>query len=160
MNKKLNNKQRIEKFYSYFDRLNGKCWNWKGALCGGKYGAFYDGSKLIRAHRFSYELHKGIIPKNLVVMHACDNMKCVNPSHLSVGTMKDNIQDALKKGRMKVGEAFWCAKTNEETVNKIRAEFRKPFTFSEECKRLGEKYKVGWRTVYHIAKGVTWKHLL
>jgi len=32
-------------------------------------------------------------------MHKCDNRKCVNPSHLKVGTQKENLQDMSNKGR-------------------------------------------------------------
>lgn len=65
-----------------------------------KYGVFYDGEKNVQAHRFSYEINISEIPKGMVVMHSCDNPKCVNPDHLSVGTQLQNIHDAIKKKRL------------------------------------------------------------
>jgi len=50
------------------------------------------------------EKNKGVdIPSNIVIRHTCDNPKCINPEHLISGTQDDNIQDAVKKGRMRRG---------------------------------------------------------
>jgi hypothetical protein len=43
--------------------------------------------------------HKGAIPKGLWVLHHCDNNRCVNLDHLYLGTPKDNLQDAIIRGR-------------------------------------------------------------
>lgn len=43
--------------------------------------------------------HTFISSSKEVVMHSCDNRKCINPGHLSIGTQKDNMQDRSKKGR-------------------------------------------------------------
>jgi len=53
------------------------------------------------AHRVMYEAVYGEIPEGSVVMHTCDNPKCVNPDHLTVGTQIENVQDRDAKGRTK-----------------------------------------------------------
>jgi hypothetical protein len=78
------------------------CWFWSGRPTNAGYGIFQiggKGSRVVSAHRFSYELHKEPIPKGLHIMHSCDNRLCVNPAHLSVGTAKENALDCIAKGR-------------------------------------------------------------
>lgn len=75
------------------------CWLWEGALAG-KYGVIVQDGKNLSAHRYSWELHNGDIPNGLWVLHKCDTPSCVNPDHLFLGTAKDNMQDALRKGRL------------------------------------------------------------
>lgn len=74
------------------------CWEWTAKKVYG-YGYLGLNGKSIRAHRFSWELANGKIPPELFVLHKCDNRKCVKPSHLFLGTQKDNIQDAISKNR-------------------------------------------------------------
>ena len=77
------------------------CHLWTGSTRRG-YGRFYAGPKArnARAHRVALELSLGVpIPSGLVVMHKCDNRRCVNPLHLKVGTQRDNILDMMRKGR-------------------------------------------------------------
>ena len=83
---------------------NSGCWIWMGSL--GKFGygqIMMPGGKPRRAHRISYQVYKGPIPKELDVMHSCDIRCCINPDHLSVGTRKQNMEDALKRGRVARG---------------------------------------------------------
>jgi hypothetical protein len=83
------------------------CWLWTGAQIPKGYGMFWYGGKLGYAHRYSYLVYKGIIPKELHVCHTCDNPSCVNPEHLWLGTNLDNRLDSKTKGRIKKGPAHW-----------------------------------------------------
>ena len=85
-------------FFENIEKTDG-CWNWKGRLARG-YGIFFAG-KLIKAHRFSYLLHKGKIKNKYLICHTCDNSLCVNPEHLYEGTYKDNAQDRERRFRGK-----------------------------------------------------------
>lgn len=101
-------KNRLSSFMDKIEKTK-TCWIWKAASTGFGYGSFRN--KM--AHRESYELFIGEIPKNLWVLHRCDNPPCVNPKHLFLGTLQDNITDMVRKGRSNHGgkhngnSAFW-----------------------------------------------------
>ncbi len=78
-----------------------KCWVWARSITSEGYGRFWFNRKHVGSHRYSWELHNGPIPDGKSVLHHCDNPKCVRPEHLYVGTLKENCQDAIKRGRFK-----------------------------------------------------------
>ncbi len=82
----------------------GKCWVWKGTVNVDGYGYASKKKQGMQgpAHRCSYTLVKGKIPKGMMILHACDYRRCVNPSHLTAGTNQQNQQDRGKKGRRKL----------------------------------------------------------
>jgi hypothetical protein len=75
------------------------CWLWSGRLDKDGYGSLRDGQKMKRAHRVSWEIHHGPIPKGLGVLHKCNNPTCVNPEHLKIGDHKDNMSDRQANGK-------------------------------------------------------------
>jgi predicted XRE-type DNA-binding protein len=85
----------------FFFKINfegeGDCWIWKAATTNG-YGVFHAFGES-KAHRVSYRYFVGDIPEGMVVCHTCDNPLCVNPTHLFLGTQRDNMQDMISKGR-------------------------------------------------------------
>lgn len=51
------------------------------------------------AHRLAWEIYRGPIPEGIQVLHRCDVKRCVRPTHLFLGTQRDNVWDCIKKGR-------------------------------------------------------------
>lgn len=79
-----------------------ECWPWTARVDRRGYGQFkVRQGLLVRAHRVSWELHFGPIPRGAVVRHSCDNPPCVNPAHLALGSHRDNADDREKRGRTK-----------------------------------------------------------
>ena len=82
---------------------NSGCWLWLGTVAGAGYGQFQYGGRLpmgerIGAHRFAFMVWKED-PKGLQVLHRCDVPCCVNPDHLFLGTVTDNMRDMVSKRR-------------------------------------------------------------
>lgn len=75
------------------------CWLWEGCTNKAGYGVLNVHTKQTMAHRFSWSIINGFIPKGMFVCHHCDNPPCVRPDHLFLGTQDDNIHDMIAKGR-------------------------------------------------------------
>lgn len=87
-----------ERFWAKVQKTD-NCWNWLASRGTYGHGVFGFDGKSTAAHRYSYQLHKGIIPEGLLVCHTCDTPGCVNPEHLFLGTYKENMEDMSRKGR-------------------------------------------------------------
>lgn len=97
-------KQVMKKFEKKFveDEISG-CWNWTAYKDRYGYGRFGVNRNPQLAHRVAFMLYIGEITDSLCICHHCDNPGCVNPSHLFLGTIQDNMDDRNKKGRTRGG---------------------------------------------------------
>lgn len=77
------------------------CREWQGARDRDGYGRLAIAGRPWRAHRLAYRLATGSDPGPLMVCHSCDNPACCEPSHLWLGTNRDNQLDCERKGRRK-----------------------------------------------------------
>lgn len=139
-------------FYKFFTpEPNSGCWLWDGRVNRAGYGVLGTNNQKMLAHRFSWEMHRGQIPRGQGVLHHCDNPPCVNPDHLFLGAPIDNVRDMHAKGRARKlrGEQHPSAKLTAAQVDAIRADTRKQ-------RDVAKEYGVGASTISMIRTGKNW----
>lgn len=133
------------------------CWIWTGGRVEG-YGTLRTDDVDELAHRISWRLKNGNIPKKLCVLHKCDTRLCIRPGHLWLGTKAENNADMAKKGRANrpVGVLHPKAKLNDAKIRRIRILREKGWTAMD----LAEKYEVTATTIRQIVNRTAWSHIL
>lgn len=83
-----------ERFWSRVRKTDG-CWLWTGTFGSAGYGMLSRGggrgARSVGAHRAAYELMVGPIPAGLQIDHLCRVRACVNPAHLELVTVRENV---------------------------------------------------------------------
>ncbi len=98
------------------DTLTSSCWLWVGSMYRNGYGKY--GRKGIMAHRIFYTLFREHVPEDMALDHLCKVRRCVNPDHLEIVTLAENIRrgDSLwglnsRKTHCKRGHEFTLKNT-------------------------------------------------
>lgn len=127
------------RFYLSFQTVQSGCWEWtKGRIGSPKclYGMMHINRKNKLAHRISYELHKGEIPEGRLVLHRCDNAKCVNPDHLYLGDAKQNAKDRQDRGRHNIKKVKFT-NYSRDTAQKVLDLRKEGLFFKDIATQLG-----------------------
>lgn len=156
----------VDRFEAKIERcpMSG-CWLWSDAPDDCGYGRLgLPGNQMVKAHRLSYELHRGPIPDGLQVLHSCDTPPCVNPDHLFLGTHDDNMADRERKGRgnyvpppARPGSLHPRARLSENIVLRLRQQVAngEHVNLSVEAPLLG----VAISSLSRALSGRTWTHV-
>jgi hypothetical protein len=164
------------RFWRKVQKSDEGCWIWLSSLNSKGYGRFRDPleprkSKRVFAHRYSWQQTNGSIPDGMLVLHTCDNPKCVRPDHLFLGTHKDNAIDKMIKGRHQATTNPDCYMRGD-ALSEVRRRQPKPprkrghkltrqqaleiQTSPASAKALSVQYNLTESMVYKIRKGSCW----
>lgn len=143
-----------QRFWSHVDKSSEDgCWPWLLSLDKDGYGRFTVGRKKFQSHRYAYFLTHGAT--NAFILHRCDNPRCVNPSHLFLGSHADNMRDRNAKRRHAFGTRNGRSKLQPADIIEIRL-WRK---LNASFRSIASRFGVDESVIRDIASGKTWAHV-
>lgn len=140
------------------------CMEWQGSRNEHGYGQLRVDGRLIKAHRFAWELINGPIPAGADLLHSCDNPPCCNPDHLAPGDASTNGRDMSTRGRhgawakperVARGIRHGAAKLTDVDVRSIRA----AVVAGESISSLARRFAVSRQTIRGVRDGKNWRHI-
>jgi hypothetical protein len=139
-----------------------ECWPWTGPVTKGRKGGYPRASvqrKMRYVHRVVLERKLGrLLGPEECTLHSCDNRRCCNPAHLSVGSRLDNNRDRDLKGRNvnPVGSSHGNAKLVETSVLAIRTAYAAGDTTQTE---LARRFGVHKSLISIVVRNKGWRHV-
>lgn len=128
-----------------------KCWKWIASTKAKGYGQFSIKSSMYLATRISYAIANSD-PGKFCVCHSCDNPNCVNPAHLWIGTIQEDMDDKVVKNRQARGEKNGQSKLTEKQVKEILE--------SDEIHQvLATRYGISRSNISLVKRREAWKHV-
>lgn len=104
-----------------------------------------------KAHRVAYADAYGPIPSGKVILHLCDEPACVEPTHLRAGTLSENTQDMMAKGRARfAGDCL-----SPDAVREIR----RRAADGESQRSIARDFGRAFTTINRIVLRHTWKEV-
>jgi hypothetical protein len=139
-----------------------ECWIWTASTNGRGYGQLGRGGRgdgYVYAHRYSWELSNGSIPNGMSVLHRCDQSRCVNPDHLFLGTQKDNMRDASRKGRLAVGTRVCGEATGTAKLTALDIRIIRRLSGRLLQREIAEMFHIAQTNVSMIVQRHSWRHI-
>lgn len=86
------------------------CWLWTASKDSDGYGQFWQKGHLPKAHRAAWRLYRGPIPEGAQIDHLCRVRHCVNPDHLRLVTLVQNVLENSASITAKIVASTHCPK--------------------------------------------------
>jgi len=160
--------EQLNKFWSFIEvKTEDECWEWIGCKNRDGYGLIQVNKVRYLSHRLSYLLANDELPTDLC-LHSCDNPPCVNPKHLRNGTLEQNVEDRVARGRgrgqlttdMVLGVKNPNTNLTEENVKYIRQHYKKTHYHGSNAKELMKQFGIKSKSTFHnIISRATWSHI-
>ena len=133
------------------------CWDWTAHQGFWGYGVIWAAGTMQKAHRVSWAIHNGAIRPGTCVLHHCDNPPCTRPDHLYLGSLQDNMDDMVRRGRGNAprGENNKSAKLTEAQVRLICAELKTGVSQPS----IAARYNISTFQINAIKNGHAWRHI-
>ncbi len=153
----------LERFWSKVDK-SGSCWLWTAAKNPNGYGLFQaprpktkGGHRApTKAHRLAWELENGPIATGMKILHQCDVPACVRPSHLHLGTQRENMAEMKARGRSNggppSGEKNAASRLTAADVVEIRRIGR-----SQPISHTARRFGIARTAIYGVLNGTNWR---
>ena len=145
-----------------------ECWRWIGTRGPHTYGKISFRHVSYLAHRVALTLWDGPFTASApYTLHSCDNPPCCNPMHLSWGTHRQNMEDALARNRTAAGNKNGT-RTKPHRTPKGASHYRTRLTDVQALEirnstgklvEDAEKYGLCMSTIHAIRTRRTWRHL-
>lgn len=148
----------LERLQAGLVELDTGCIVWTKATSHFGYGRISRGSRgcgYAATHRVAWELANGrAVPAGMYVLHRCDNPPCCNADHLFLGTLSDNTQDMISKGRARGwiprGEHHPSARLTDDDI----AEMRRLAPLLNNYAEIARRFGVSKQHARNVCRGV------
>lgn len=150
--------QELVRYWAKVERgVQDECWHWTAAKTPAGYGKQKLSWGFAYAHHIALFLDGRTRPAGAIALHSCDNPSCVNPRHLSWGTQKQNMAQAISRGRAPhegrvAGEKNGNAVLTADQVLEIRTDRR---TQPE----IARDYGISRSLVSAVQRREAWRHV-
>jgi len=152
-----------DRFWAKVDKNHPSgCWVWTASCNNREYGMFRPGGSAPKklAHRLSFEDTYGPIPQGKLILHSCDNPRCVNPAHLRVGDHRENVADMDARKRRITNPAFGEASPQTDKTEQEIIAIRRDYVAGVPQVEIMESHQVSRAAFSDYVRGRSWAHIL